>query len=67
MDTYDSEQALRVELAALYRLVAFFKWDDLVFTHISVRVPGPSPAFLINPYGWLFEASSRHSTGLWPN
>jgi ribulose-5-phosphate 4-epimerase/fuculose-1-phosphate aldolase len=45
----------RVNLAAAYRLVALFGWDDLVFTHISVRVPGPEHHFLINPYGLLFE------------
>jgi ribulose-5-phosphate 4-epimerase/fuculose-1-phosphate aldolase len=45
------EWQLRVDLAAAYRLVALFKWDDLVFTHISARVPGPEEHFLINPYG----------------
>ncbi|MGE0358068.1 MAG: class II aldolase/adducin family protein [Burkholderiales bacterium] len=44
----------RVDLAACYRLVARFGWDDLVFTHISARVPGPEHHFLINPYGMLF-------------
>jgi ribulose-5-phosphate 4-epimerase/fuculose-1-phosphate aldolase len=50
-----SERDLRVELAACYRLVALFGWDDLVFTHISARLPGEHDAFLINPYGMLFE------------
>jgi ribulose-5-phosphate 4-epimerase/fuculose-1-phosphate aldolase len=45
----------RVDLAACYRLVAMHGWDDLIFTHISVRVPGPEHHFLINPYGMLFE------------
>jgi ribulose-5-phosphate 4-epimerase/fuculose-1-phosphate aldolase len=45
----------RVNLAAAYRLVALFGWDDLVFTHISARLPGPEHHFLINPYGLLFE------------
>lgn len=50
-----SERDLRIDLAACYRLVALFGWDDLVFTHISVRLPGEHDAFLINPYGMLFE------------
>jgi ribulose-5-phosphate 4-epimerase/fuculose-1-phosphate aldolase len=45
----------RVNLAACYRLVALYGWDDLIFTHISARVPGPEHHFLINPYGMLFE------------
>ena len=44
----------RVELAALYRLVAFYGWDDLVFTHISARVPNEPNNFLMNLYGMLF-------------
>ena len=44
----------RVDLAACFRLVAAFGWDDLVFTHISARVPGPEHHFLINPYGMMF-------------
>ena len=50
-----AEWEQRVDLAACYRLVALFGWDDLVFTHISARVPGPEHHFLINPYGHLFE------------
>ena len=49
------EWQTRVELAALYRLVALYGWDDLVFTHISARVPGDENYFLLNPYGLLFE------------
>ena len=53
------EWRLRVDLAAAYRLVALFGWDDLVFTHISAALPGPNDEhtgeFLINPYGFLFE------------
>src|SRR6187401_2574206 len=45
----------RVDLAACYRLVAAHGWDDLVFTHVSARVPGPEHHFLINPYGMMFE------------
>jgi ribulose-5-phosphate 4-epimerase/fuculose-1-phosphate aldolase len=49
-----AEAALRRDLAAAYRLVAHFGWDDLVATHISVRLPGDA-GFLINPFGMLFE------------
>lgn len=49
------EWQARVDLAAMYRLTALFGWDDLVFTHISMRVPGEDHHFLINPYGLLFE------------
>jgi ribulose-5-phosphate 4-epimerase/fuculose-1-phosphate aldolase len=56
-----TEEALRVDLAACYRLIAHYRWDDLVFTHISVRVPGPEHHFLINPYGMLFEEITASS------
>lgn len=55
------EWRTRVDLAAAYRLVALFKWDDLVFTHISARVPGTEDQFLINPYGLLFEEITASS------
>jgi ribulose-5-phosphate 4-epimerase/fuculose-1-phosphate aldolase len=55
------EWQTRVDLAAAYRLVALFKWDDLVFTHISARVPGTENQFLINPYGLLFEEITASS------
>lgn len=55
------EWDLRVDLAAAYRLVALYGWDDLVFTHISARVPGPEHHFLINPYGWMFEEITASS------
>jgi ribulose-5-phosphate 4-epimerase/fuculose-1-phosphate aldolase len=51
----------RVNLAAAYRLVALYGWDDLVFTHISARVPGSEHHFLINPYGWMFEEINASS------
>ncbi len=51
----EAEWRQRIDLAACYRLVALFGWDDLIFTHISARVPGPEHHFLINPYGMLFE------------
>ena len=57
----DEEWKLRVELAACYRLVALFGWDDLIFTHISARVPGPEHHFLINPYGMMFEEITASS------
>ena len=50
-----SERDLRIQLAACYRLVALYHWDDLIFTHISARLPGPEHHFLINPFGLLFE------------
>ena len=55
------EWQTRVDLAACYRMVAHYGWDDLVFTHISARVPGPDHHFLINPYGLLFEEVSASS------
>jgi ribulose-5-phosphate 4-epimerase/fuculose-1-phosphate aldolase len=55
------ERQLRVDLAACYRLVALYGWDDLVFTHISARLPGPEHHFLINPYGMLFEEITASS------
>ncbi len=48
-------------LAAAYRLVAHFRWDDLIFTHLSARVPGPEHHFLINPYGMLFSEITASS------
>ncbi|MDI1330700.1 class II aldolase/adducin family protein [Pseudomonas sp. B14-6] len=50
-----TEQHLREELAACYRLIAHFRMTDLIFTHISVRLPGPEHHFLINPYGLMFD------------
>lgn len=55
------EWAVRVDLAAAYRLVAHFHWDDLVYTHITARVPGPDHHFLINPYGMLFDEITASS------
>lgn len=55
------EWQLRVDLAATYRLIAMYGWDDMIFTHISVRVPGPEHHFLINPYGMLFEEITASS------
>ncbi|MCR5880831.1 class II aldolase/adducin family protein [Phenylobacterium sp. J367] len=55
------EWQVRVDLAALYRLVALHGWDDLIYTHISARIPGPEHHFLINPYGMLFEEITASS------
>ena len=55
------EWAIRVDLAAAYRLVARFGWEDLVFTHITARVPGPEHHFLINPYGLFFDEITASS------
>jgi ribulose-5-phosphate 4-epimerase/fuculose-1-phosphate aldolase len=55
------EWALRVDLAAAYRLVALYGWSDLVFTHISARIPGPDHHFLINPYGLMFDEITASS------
>jgi len=55
------EWQLRCDLAACYRLVALHGWTDLVFTHISARLPGPEHHFLINPYGLLFEEITASS------
>jgi ribulose-5-phosphate 4-epimerase/fuculose-1-phosphate aldolase len=57
----DDEWHTRVDLAACYRVIAMHGWDDLVFTHISARVPGPEEHFLINPYGMLFEEITASS------
>ena len=55
------EWAVRVDLAAAYRLVALYGWDDLIFTHLSARVPGPEHHFLINPYDMMFEEITASS------
>lgn len=55
------EWQLRVDLAACYRLIALHGWSDLVFTHISAKLPGDDERFLINPYGALFEEITASS------
>jgi ribulose-5-phosphate 4-epimerase/fuculose-1-phosphate aldolase len=55
------EWQLRTDLAACYRLIALYGWDDLVFTHVSARIPGPEHHFLINPYGMMFEEITASS------
>jgi ribulose-5-phosphate 4-epimerase/fuculose-1-phosphate aldolase len=49
------EWQIRVDLAAAYRLVDHYGWTDMIFTHLSARVPGPEHHFLINPYGLMFD------------
>jgi ribulose-5-phosphate 4-epimerase/fuculose-1-phosphate aldolase len=57
----EQEWAIRVDLAAAYRLVAYFGWDDLIFTHLSARIPGPEHHFLLNPYQLMFEEVTASS------
>ena len=57
----DEEWAIRVDLAAAYRLVAHYGWDDLIFTHLSARIPGPEHHFLLNPYNLMFEEVTASS------
>jgi ribulose-5-phosphate 4-epimerase/fuculose-1-phosphate aldolase len=56
-----AEQQLRIQLAAAYRVADHLGWSELIYTHISVRVPGPEHHFLINPYGHLFEEITASS------
>ena len=51
----EEEWQVRVDLAAAYRLVHYYGWTDMIFTHLSARVPGPEHHFLINPYGLMFD------------
>jgi ribulose-5-phosphate 4-epimerase/fuculose-1-phosphate aldolase len=60
-DVAAEERQLRIDLAACYRLVALHGWSDLVFTHISARLPGPEHHFLINPYGLTFDEITASS------
>ena len=57
----EDEWKVRTELAALYRLVALYGWDDMIYTHISARLPGPEHQFLINPYGMFFGEMTASS------
>jgi ribulose-5-phosphate 4-epimerase/fuculose-1-phosphate aldolase len=57
----EEEWKIRVDLAAAYRLVAYYGWDDLVFTHLSARLPGPDHHFLLNPYNLMFEEVTASS------
>lgn len=55
------EWAIRLDLAAAYRIVAHYGWDDLIFTHLSARIPGPEHHFLLNPYNLMFEEVTASS------
>jgi ribulose-5-phosphate 4-epimerase/fuculose-1-phosphate aldolase len=55
------EWGIRTDLAAAYRLVAYYGWDDLIFTHLSARIPGPEHHFLLNPYQLMFEEVTASS------
>ena len=55
------EWAIRVDLACAYRMVAHYGWDDLIFTHLSARIPGPEHHFLLNPYNLMFEEVTASS------
>jgi ribulose-5-phosphate 4-epimerase/fuculose-1-phosphate aldolase len=57
----DEEWNIRVDLAAAYRMVAHYGWDDLIFTHLSARIPGPEHHFLLNPYNLMFEEVTASS------
>ena len=57
----DEEWAIREDLAAAYRMIAYYGWDDLIFTHLSARVPGPEHHFLLNPYQLMFEEVTASS------
>ena len=52
-----AEWALRVDLAACYRIFDHFAWNELIYNHITMRVPGPGSAahFLINPFGLMYH------------
>jgi ribulose-5-phosphate 4-epimerase/fuculose-1-phosphate aldolase len=60
-EAIEAEWQQRVNLAACYRLIAHYGWDDLVDTHVSARVPGPDHHFLINPYGLMFDEITASS------
>jgi len=55
------EWKIRVDLAAAYRLIAYYGWDDIIFTHLSARIPGPEHHFLLNPYNLMFEEVTASS------
>ncbi|WP_206378198.1 class II aldolase/adducin family protein [Sneathiella limimaris] len=57
----EEEWQTRVDLAACYQLVAHYDMSDLIFTHISARIPGTEDQFLINPYGLFFDEITASS------
>lgn len=60
-DISAEERKTREELAACYRLAAKYRFTDLIYTHITARVPGEEGRFLINPYGWRWEEITASS------
>ena len=60
-DHIPTEQELREDLASAFRLIAHSGMTDMVFTHLSVRLPGAGHRFLVNPYGMLFEEITASS------
>ena len=60
-DISDEEWTMRVELAACYRLFVRYGWTDMIFNHLSARVPGEENLYLINPYGLLFDEITASS------
>lgn len=61
LEVVDDEAQTRLDLAACYRLVAHHGWTDMVYTHLSARVPGPQEHFLLNPFGWGFDEVNASS------
>jgi ribulose-5-phosphate 4-epimerase/fuculose-1-phosphate aldolase len=61
LDRVPTEREAREDLAAAYRLFAHFDMTDLVYTHLSMRLPGEGHRFLVNPYGLLFEEITASS------
>lgn len=57
----EEEWQIRLDLAAAYRMVAHYGWDDLIFTHLSARIPGVEHHFLLNPYNLMFEEVTASS------
>jgi ribulose-5-phosphate 4-epimerase/fuculose-1-phosphate aldolase len=57
----EEERELRIQLAAAYRLADKYGMSELIYTHISLRVPGPTPTYLLNPYGMLFHEITASS------
>src|SRR3954469_10082023 len=51
----EEERALRVQLAQIYHLVDFFGWTEMIFNHISMRVPGSKDHYLVNPFGLYYD------------
>lgn len=57
----DEERELRIQLAAAYRLAYKYGMSELIYTHISLRVPGATPTYLLNPHGMLFNQITASS------